>query len=371
MSTLLAPAPPVLRPQPWRTALLAALTVWATTTAARLAVSLLGHRSSALHGWNQWDAQHYVTIAEHGYHEGPGYPAFFPLHPLLIRLLDPVLPGGGQVAALVIANAAGIGALAVLHRLAAHEFGPLVARRAAWYLAATPMGFFLFIGYNESLFVLLAAGALYAGRRGHWWLAGALAGMSSATRLFGLLLIVPLAVEYLRAHRIRPDVLGLALVPSGALAYSLYCWMELGDPLAFSVAQDQWDRRYTLPGEAWLIAVRQIGEPGALGAILDAGSVLLAAVLLVLCVTGPWRFRRDQAYLVVQGALTLVVLMSTEVGGRSMQSAARYAMEAVAIFLVLARIGANEAADRAVLMVGMALQAAFLVVFMGGTFLVA
>jgi hypothetical protein len=63
--------------------------------------------------------------------------------------------------------------------------------------------------------------------------------------------------------------------------------------------------------------------------------------------------------------------MSTEVGGRAMQSSARYAMEAVAIFLVLARMGAKEAVDRSVLVVGMALHAVFLIIFMAGTWLVA
>jgi hypothetical protein len=112
-------------------------------------------------------------------------------------------------------------------------------------------------------------------------------------------------------------------------------------------------------------------DPSTLAAILDAGTVLVAVVLLILCVAGRFRFRRDQLYLVVQAALTLVLLMSTEVAGRSMQSAARYALEAVAIVLVLARMGANHIVDRTVLMVGVALQAVFLVIFMAGTFLVA
>ncbi|UQU65851.1 hypothetical protein COUCH_05930 [Couchioplanes caeruleus] len=385
-------APDVAEPvrSPWRSAFLAALAVWSATIVVHLIVSVLawvprGGRAPDLWHvllmWNKWDAGHYVRIAESGYHLGPGFPAFFPLYPLLIHVVDAVLPGGALISALVVANAAAYGAFAVLYRLADHEFGPQVARRAAWYLAAFPMGFFLFIGYNESLFLLLAVGALYAGRRGHWWLAGALGALSSATRLFGVLLMAPLAIEYLRQHgwrlrRIRADVLGIALVPLGVVAYSIYCLVELGSPLAFSIAQDQWGRRYTFPGEAWLIAVRQPGghsllSPTTLGAVLDAGTVLVALVLLVLCVVGPYKFRRDQMYLVVQGGLTLVMLMSTEVGGRAMQSSSRYAMEAVAIFLVLARMGAKEAVDRSVLVVGMALHAVFLVIFMAGTWLVA
>ncbi|GAA2881408.1 hypothetical protein Acy02nite_16750 [Actinoplanes cyaneus] len=374
--------------RPWHAALRAALAVWAVFTVTHLAVSALawlprGGKAPELWtmvlGWNSWDAGHYVRIAESGYHLGPGFPAFFPLFPLLVHVVNPVLPGDGVVAALVVANLCAYGALAVLHRLAEHEFGPRVAQRATWYLAAFPMGFFLFIGYNESLFLLLAVGALYAGRRGHWWVAGALGALSSATRLFGLLLVAPLAIEYLRQRgwqprRIRADVLSLALVPLGVVAYSVYCAIELGNPLAFSVAQDQWGRRYTVPGGAWVTAVQQMGGPletSTLGALVDAGTTLVAVVLLVLAVAGPWKFRRDQLYLVVQGALTLILLMSTEVGGRSMQSAARYAMEAVAILLVLARIGARPAVDRAVLVIGVSLHAVFLVVFMSGRFLVA
>ncbi|GAA1629625.1 mannosyltransferase family protein [Actinoplanes couchii] len=373
-----APAAVVPEKGQWFSSLRAAGVVWGVFTVLHLAVSAFTKRGAGLDavllGWNNWDAGHYVRIAESGYGIGPGFPAFFPLYPLLIHLL-----GGGIGAALVVANAAAFGALAVLHRLAAHEFGEAVAQRSAWYLAAFPMGFFLFIGYNESLFLLLAVGALYAGRRGHWWLAGALGALSSATRLFGLLLMLPLAVEYLRQtgwtlRRLRADVLGIALVPLGVIAYAVYCMIELGSPLAFSIAQDQWGRRYTFPGGAWLTAVQQVQgplHPATLGTLIDAGTTLVAVVLLVLCVVGPWKFRRDQMYLVVQGAITLLMLMSTEVGGRSMQSAARYCMEAVAILLLLARIGADPRWDRTVLVLGVSLHAALLAVFMTGTFLVA
>ena len=384
----------------WRRAFAAAGLVWLACHVGYLAITMVSRMAdpgwiglrSALGTWRQSDTHWYLIIAADGY--GPGddgwsvaergderVTAFFPLYPMLIQALDPVLPGGGVASALVVAHAAAFGALVVLYRLADYEFGPRVAQRAAWYLAAFPMGFFLFLGYNESLFLLLMVGALYAGRRGHWWLAGTLGALSSATRLFGVLLIAPLAVEYLRQvgwrpRRVRTDVLGLALVPLGVVGYSLYCLVEFGNPLQFSVAQDQWGRRYTFPGEAWLISIRQVAGHGpldkaTLGTLVDAGTILLAVILLILCVKGPFKFRPDQRYLVVQAGITLVTLMSTEVGGRSMQSAARYAMEAVAIFLVLARMGANQMADRAILMTGAALQAVFLVVFMAGTFLVA
>ncbi|MEU8663638.1 mannosyltransferase family protein [Actinoplanes philippinensis] len=329
---------------------------------------------------NQWDTGHYLRIAESGYQADPASPAFFPLYPILIRVTDVIVPGGALVAALLIANAAVFGALTLLYRLTDHEFGTAVAQRATWYLAAFPTGFFLFIGYNESLFILLLTGALYAGRRGHWWLAGALGALSSATRLFGVLLMVPLAMEYARQigwrpRRVRPDLLSLALVPMGAAAYSLYCLIIFDDPLAFSNAQDHWGRHYTFPGAAWVSAVQHAGggllSTDTLGAALDAGTVVVAAVLLILCVAGPARFRRDQMYLVVHGVLTLALLTSTELWFRPMMSSSRYVLEVLAIFIVLARLGARQAIDRAVLVIGAALHASFLTIFIAGTFFIA
>ncbi|MFI7545226.1 hypothetical protein [Actinoplanes sp. NPDC049599] len=88
------------------------------------------------------------------------------------------------------------------------------------------------------------------------------------TRLFSVLLIAPLVVEYLRQvgwrlRRIRSDVLRLALVPLGVADYSLYCLVELGSPVQFSIAQRQWGRRYTFPGEA-----------GGVGAVRAAAGVV-------------------------------------------------------------------------------------------------
>ncbi|WP_157240466.1 hypothetical protein [Catenuloplanes japonicus] len=125
---------------------------------------------------------------------------------------------------------------------------------------------------------------------------------------------------------------------------------------------------------AWLIAAGQLDGwlgPRTLGTIIDAGSMLAAVILLALCVTGRFRFRADQLYLVAYSALSLALVLSTEVGGRALQSAPRYAMEAVAIVLVLARMGAWRPVDRFVLTVGMTLHALLLAVYMTGTYLIA
>ncbi|CAN5549875.1 hypothetical protein BH23CHL2_BH23CHL2_00910 [soil metagenome] len=73
----------------------------------------------------RWDSGWYLTIASEGYSYDPSYPssvAFFPLFPLLIRLVDTVLPGSNVFAALIVVHLALAGALIYIYRLFAAEY---------------------------------------------------------------------------------------------------------------------------------------------------------------------------------------------------------------------------------------------------------
>ncbi len=371
--------------------MLSGLSVWLTVNIAQIAISAWAYTAqrqaqpahwNIAQQWVQWDGIHYVRIAIKGYKLGPDEPAFFPLYPMLIRAGDRILPGSTAAIAWTIAHLCALGAFILLYRLAEHEFGTQVARRAIIYLSAFPMAFFLLAPFSTSLFLMLSIGTLYAVRRGHWWLAGVLSALSSATRLFGILLIIPMVIEYIRQRnsgerRVGIQVLSIAAVPLGLLGYMIYCARALGNPMAFSAAQDQWGRHYVYPGMAWLDAfAHTMQQPrlqqNTLAAMLDTGIFLGAAILMLLSLVGPWRMRRDQFYLVAYSAATMILLTMTEVGGdRPMQSAPRYTMEATAIFLVLARIGANSFVDRFVVITGVALQTVLTIIFLSFTMFIA
>ena len=72
--------------------------------------------------------------------------------------------------------------------------GRRLARPTLLLLAVFPAAVYFGAPYSESLFLLLAVGAFYAARTGHWAWAGACAGLASATRSAGLLLVLPLAM---------------------------------------------------------------------------------------------------------------------------------------------------------------------------------
>ncbi len=119
----------------------------------------------------RWDGEWYMSIAREGYALRDGYTnvAFFPLYPLLTKLLGLVL-GGEQLplAGVLVASAAFLAALGYLHALATLDGGPALARRAIWYVAIVPSAFFfirLFRHLDFSLFrvarILVIAGFFY------------------------------------------------------------------------------------------------------------------------------------------------------------------------------------------------------------------
>jgi hypothetical protein len=377
-------APPV--PGPWRRAARAALITWVAAYVAYGLISLFAWRVSKeptptlrdIFGMWKWqDVSFYTGIVEGGYQFHPDAPAFYPLYPMVSWVVDQITPGGALIACAIVSAACAYAAMLLLFRLVDLEFGAETANRAVLYLAAFPMAFYLFHAYNASMCVMLGLGALHTARRGNWWAAGALAGLAGTTRLFGLLLAVPLAYEYLRQRdwrpaRIRWDALSFGLIPLGLLGYALYCQVALGSWRAFIDAQASWQRAYGWPGQSLFEAIRLLVVHGPrdgsfvpneyyMITLFEAGTVLAALVLTVLGLAGPWRLRRDQYFLLIATLVPLLAVTATMVGDqRWLMSAPRYALEWTAPFIVLARIGRNPFVDRIYVTAGFGLQAIML-----------
>jgi hypothetical protein len=371
--------------QPWRRAWLSGLVTWAIAFGSYLLVNAvtwtLGRdpvppTADFFSVWNRWDTGHYVTIATTGYSLENENTAFFPLYPMVIRALNPVLPGQALSAALIISSVACVIALAVSYRLVDDLYGFSIASRTTTYLMASPFAFFLVAAYNESLFLALAVGSLYCMRRGNWWIAGALAGFASATRQAGVLLALAFMIEYLRQRGWRPsamrsDAFGILLVPSGLLAFMVYSAREFNDPLRFVHVQAFWGRELNTPWHGIEGAIHQVSQFWATEGpfstwsvlnIIDLGATLVAATLLVLAVRGRWRLGPESWYLVVFASASLLTILLNSAGPwlPPLHGLPRYALELLPIYIVLARMGANRAFDRAYLFPAIALQSALL-----------
>jgi hypothetical protein len=209
-----------------------------------------GARDFLLSPLARWDAVWYLDIAHSGY-AGPSS-AFFPLYPLLVRGLAP----GGSPAALLVASylvslAALLGALYLLHRLVTLELGEQAARPAVLMLAVFPGALWLGAPYSESLFLLLSVGAFYAARTGRWAWAGMAAGLASATRSAGIVLMVPLVLlwwtQRAPGRRRKRDLAWIALAPAGIAAYTIYLALAVGDGFAYLHLQQVWFRSFAGP----------------------------------------------------------------------------------------------------------------------------
>ncbi|MFG2043338.1 mannosyltransferase family protein [Dactylosporangium sp. NPDC048998] len=368
--------------RPWIRSARVAAVIWVAAGLAYFMASMyvwriaepqrtLPHFTELIGTWNRFDTIYYVRIAQDGYLFSEYAPAFYPLYPFLIKITDLILPGHGLVAAMAISIFFAFVALVMLHRLVDEEFGEKIASRTVFYLAAFPTGFFLFAAYNESLYITLAIISLYAARKGHFWIASAAAALAGSTRLFGVLLAAPLVYEYMRQRgwsfrKIRWNAVSFLFIPSGVIAFSIFCKIKLNDWLAFSHAQEGWQRRYGWPGEPiWKTIKIMNGSPflenWRLLGLFELVTMLGAVGLLILAFRGPFKFRRDQYYLLVYTAVPIFLFSCTMAGWpHYLMSAPRIALEWFPLFAVLGMMGASRSFERIYLFIALMAQALML-----------
>ncbi|HEY1428757.1 MAG TPA: mannosyltransferase family protein, partial [Candidatus Tumulicola sp.] len=310
---------------------------------AELAAVIIGQRPGThvqesqhvlLSVWGRWDAVHYIDIATRGY-LGTDM-AFFPLYPLLIKLVGAVA-GNHLLAGLLISNASFFFGLLFLYRLLEREYDRSVARRAIFYVSIFPTAVFFSAVYTESLFFMLTVASFYYMRTGRWWVAGAIGFFASLTRVEGILLIVPFAMEWFSAYRSRSaalyDALAAALIPLGLVTYMAYLWVLRADPLYFSHVQIHWNRHLAFPWVSVVNAFEKIAHATSALLVANQSLELAFTLLMVAVLVFGWRSLRPSyvAYM----ALSILVPMSTS----SLMSMPRFALVLFPMFVIFARWG--------------------------------
>lgn len=186
--------------------------------------------SPLIDAWVRWDALHYLGVATEGY--GGSNDAFFPLYPWSIRALGAILPVG--ISAVLIAQAATLGACVALYRWSAENWSVEIARDSVWMLLLFPTSFFLGAAYAESLYLLFAVAALATARR-HPILAFGFVLLACLCRPQGFLcLTLPFGVAWLIEDRSLRRFPFFALGSVFALGILMFAHQQAsGDPLGF------------------------------------------------------------------------------------------------------------------------------------------
>jgi hypothetical protein len=232
--------------------------------------------------FRHWDANWYLTIARDGYlrtKDGALSSAFFPLYPLLMRLVSFVCHDL-RLAGYLVSNACLYGACLMLWKLVARDDRRAeTADRAVLFFLFNPVAFFYSTIYSESLFFLLLVSTVYFATDRRWIAAGRCGYFASLTRPVGILLVIVLAFQFVLPYLRRtsnergptrwpaPDVLpflgSLCLAGLGLEIYLVYLATHLGDPLAFLHAESHWRRGFAPPWTAWKTA-QEYGQFSAL-----------------------------------------------------------------------------------------------------------
>jgi hypothetical protein len=197
----------------------------------------------------RWDAFWYLDIATRGYHWN-GNPVeqqnvvFFPLFPLLMRVVGAAIGGHALVAGLVVSLAAFLPALCYFWRWTADRVDADAATGAVWLLSAFPSAIFFSAVYTESLYLLIAAGACYYAERRLFLRAAAIGLLAGFVRPNGFLLSLPIAwIAFAASRRGQPVMsrYAAAMAPAvGVLCFSAYLAWRLGDATAWLTNQAAW-----------------------------------------------------------------------------------------------------------------------------------
>lgn len=295
------------------------------------------------HGLLSWDGSWYREIAEGGYGSlGEEAVRFFPLYPMLGRLLGLVLFGREGLALGMISNLAALGAAAVVRELVLAEVGqPRLADRATWLLMLFPPAFVLSFGYSESLFLLLALLAFKGLRGENWWIAGCAAMLAGATRPLGIFLLLPAAAEVWRRRGRISAAGGIAVVVApavGVASYLAYTWSRIGDALAPVRAQDPLRGDLVDPLTRLAEGIADLGGAERFGDGLHVPFALLAIGLAAMT------FRFWPVSYGLYSAAVVVVALSAE----NLNSLERYMLNAFPLVLSLAVLARSETRERVI-----------------------
>ncbi len=303
--------------------------------------------------WNRWDAANYVRIAQYGYEQRVDL-AFFPLFPLLVSAIGHVLGSWSYLlAGTLISNGALLGVLFLLYRLATDAFDATTAQRTLLYLCIFPTALFFFAAYNESLYLLFTVGAFLALQRQRWGLAGWLGLLASLTRSVGILFVIPYLYElWVTREQVLTNVrsfvisvLPVALIPLGTALYGIYCWITVGDPLAFVHVQQHSGRYLAWPWQGiWQATTALLIEPQAFGSSNQAHLLLdLAATLgfIALVIVG-WRRQRMSYNLWMCFNIVYILLYPALDKPDILLSNQRFVLELFPAFLTLALLGIQK-----------------------------
>ncbi len=270
--------------------------------------------------FHAWDSNEYQKIVSSGYefiNDGKMHNvAFFPLFPLIIKLLMN-LGFSFKLAGLLVNNLAFLGAIYCVYFWVKSYRSESEARWVTAVLAWCPPSMFAGVIYTEGLYLFLSAAAMQAFDKSRYGLTALFGALATATRPTGLALIPALIIASWKQR--KPPIAYIAglATAAGVLLFSLYCAVTFNEPLAFVEAQKGWRESLGFDWQSWWKMLMQITIGSANwkhGGIKDPVQPLLFGLIVVLGYL-LWRFRKKHGEAKVDYGFAALILIWWLVAG--------------------------------------------------------
>ena len=289
----------------------------------------------------RWDCDWYLNIAANGYSpvEIGGKPGattftFFPLFPMLVRLVAPVFDGNYLLAALASTNMCFVVGLVYVYRYARL----LGADHAAALLAVAllcilPQSLSFSAAYSESPFLLLLVVAMYYLRTRRYLIAGIAAALLSAMRPNGVFFVFFALAWVIRQVGARaffapwraPELyVPIVLAPLGFFVFMAFCFVTTGDAFAHPSTEFYgWGWRFGPPWESLRVLLNH--DAAQRLAAANVFGVLLCSLLLI-------RQRRYEEFVLCAALIVLILC------GQGAAAQFRYWLVLFPVWIAVARV---------------------------------
>ena len=202
------------------------------------------NRYLGIYPWANFDGDHYLAIAMHGYDASVA--RFLPFYPLLIKFFSPSFskipnPEYVFVIGLLISNFAFLIACLIMYKLLRIDYREKISFLSVFFLILFPSSFFFVSIYSESVFLLLTVLTLYFARKKKWLFAVIVASFLPVTRPIGIAILPALCVEWVlqQKEKNRPSLrtlISFVTIPIGLIGYAIFNFFKWGNLFYFAQA---------------------------------------------------------------------------------------------------------------------------------------
>lgn len=189
---------------------------------------------------NSYDGLHYISIAQSGYTEELQY-AFFPLFPLLIRLLGFIgIPH--RFGGILISNICSLASLLLFNSIISDKHNKILSKNII-YFVFTPILVFCTMCYTESLYILLTLLSFKYYKEKKYIITSIFVGLSILTRNSGIILWGAIGLDMLYRFFKKKDIKFFTIIIFGIISlligmlYPMYLYFKTNNPFMFVTIQ--------------------------------------------------------------------------------------------------------------------------------------